>query len=100
LLFKQFDRQRSVSLQEGGVRGGDNGLAEALVRTFKRDYVPINPLPDAVTVLRQLHWWFADYVDNHLHSGLGMRSPREFIRAYSPIAGVRPCGRTGRELGN
>jgi transposase InsO family protein len=63
-----------------------NGLAEALVRTLKRDYVRINPLPDAVTVLQQLHRWFADYNDNHPHSGLGMRSPREFIRAHSPTA--------------
>jgi hypothetical protein len=36
-----------------------NGLAEALVRTLKRDYVRLNPLPDAVKVLRQLHRWFA-----------------------------------------
>ncbi len=63
-----------------------NGLAEALVRTLKRDYVRVNSLPDAVTVLRQLHRWFADYNDNHPHSGLGMRSPREFIRAHSPTA--------------
>jgi transposase InsO family protein len=38
-----------------------NGLAEAFVTTFKRDYVRVNPLPDAVTVLRQLHRWIADY---------------------------------------
>lgn len=63
-----------------------NGLAEALVRTLKRDYVRVNPLPDALTVLRQLHRWFADYNDNHPHSGLGMRSPREFIRAHSSTA--------------
>jgi putative transposase len=63
-----------------------NGLAEALVRTLKRDYVRLNPLPDAVTVLGQLHRWFADYNDNHPHSGLGMRSPREFIQAHSPTA--------------
>ena len=63
-----------------------NGLAEALVRTFKRDYVRVNPLPDAVTVLQQLHRRFADYNDNHPHSGLGMRSPREFIRDHSPTA--------------
>jgi putative transposase len=63
-----------------------NGLAEALVRTLKRDYVRVNPLPDALTVLRQLHRWFTDYNDNHPHSGLGMRSPREFIRAHSSTA--------------
>jgi hypothetical protein len=29
-----------------------NGMAEALVKTFKRDYVRVNPTPDAPTVLR------------------------------------------------
>ena len=48
-----------------------NGLAEAFVKTFKRDYVRINPLPDAQTVLRQLDGWFEDYNDNHPHSRLG-----------------------------
>jgi putative transposase len=60
-----------------------NGLAEAFVKTFKRDYVRVNPLSDAVTVLRQLTGWFADYNESHPHSGLGMRSPREFIRAQA-----------------
>ena len=63
-----------------------NGLAEAFVKTFKRDYVRVNPLPDAQTVLRQLDRWFEDYNDNHPHSRLGMRSPREYIRASSQPA--------------
>ena len=58
-----------------------NGIAEAFVKTFKRDYVRVNPLPDAHTVLRQIIGWFLDYNESHPHSGLGMRSPREFIRA-------------------
>ena len=58
-----------------------NGIAEAFVKTFKRDYVRVNPLPDAATVLRQIAGWFLDYNENHPHSGLKMRSPREFIRA-------------------
>ena len=60
-----------------------NGIAEAFVKTFKRDYVRINPLPDAATVLRQLTGWFDDYNENHPHSGLGMRSPKEFIQAQA-----------------
>jgi putative transposase len=60
-----------------------NGIAEAFVKTFKRDYVRVNPLPDAATVLRQIAGWFDDYNENHPHSGLGMRSPREFIRALA-----------------
>ena len=58
-----------------------NGLAEAFVKTFKRDYVRVNPLPNALTVLRLLDRWFKDYNENHPHSRLGMRSPREFIQA-------------------
>jgi putative transposase len=61
-----------------------NGLSEAFVRTFKRDYLRINPLPDATSALRQITAWFEDYNDNHPHSGLRMRSPREFIRARQP----------------
>ena len=60
-----------------------NGMAEAFVKTFKRDYVRVNPLPDAETVLRQLAGWFQDYNESHPHSGLGMRSPKEFIRAHA-----------------
>ena len=63
-----------------------NGLAEAFVKTFKRDYVRVNPLPNAETVLRLLDGWFEDYNENHPHSRLGMRSPREFIRAISQPA--------------
>jgi putative transposase len=58
-----------------------NGIAEAFVKTFKRDYARVNPLPNAATVLRQIAGWFDDYNESHPHSGLGMISPREFIRA-------------------
>jgi putative transposase len=60
-----------------------NGMAEAFVKTFKRDYVRVNPLPDAVTALRQVAGWIADYNEIHPHSALKMRSPREFIRAQA-----------------
>lgn len=63
-----------------------NGMAEAFVKTFKRDYVRVNPLPDARTVLQSLDVWFEDYNESHPHSRLGMRSPREFIRAMSTTA--------------
>ena len=35
-----------------------NGIAEAFVRTFKRDYVRVGACPDAQTVLRSLPAWF------------------------------------------
>ena len=57
-----------------------NGMAEAFVRTLKRDYVRVSSLPDALTVLRQLPGWLAHYNEVHPHRALGYRSPREFIR--------------------
>lgn len=57
-----------------------NGMAESFVRTFKRDYVYLNDVWDAQTVLTQLDSWFQDYNDNHPHKGLKMLSPRQFRR--------------------
>jgi putative transposase len=65
-----------------------NGVSEAFVKTLKRDYSRINPRPDALTVMEQLPGWIEDYNENHPHSGLRMRSPREFIRSRSQPA---PC---------
>jgi len=55
-----------------------NGMAEAFVKTFKRDYAGVRPLPDAATVLAQLGDWFEHYNTAHPHKSLGYRSPREF----------------------
>jgi putative transposase len=53
-------------------------MAESFVKTFKRDYVSINPTPDALTVLEQ----FADLVRRLQRGpsayGLSYRSPNEF----------------------
>ena len=56
-----------------------NGMAEAFVRTLKRDYVRFSPKPDAKTVIEQLPGWLAHYNDVHPHRALGYRSPREYI---------------------
>jgi putative transposase len=61
-----------------------NGMAEAFVKTFKRDYAYVHDRPDAQTVLSQLSEWFEDYNEIHPHKGLRMKSPREFIRSYQP----------------
>jgi len=58
-----------------------NGISEAFVNTLKRDYVRVNPLPDAQIALSAIDDWIEDYNENHPHSGLKMRSPREFIKA-------------------
>lgn len=57
-----------------------NGMAEAFVKTFKRDYVYVNELPDAASVLAQLKTWFEHYNEVHPHRGLRMKSPREYRR--------------------
>ena len=61
-----------------------NGMSEAFVKTLKRDYLRVGPVPDAKTALDQIAGWFDDYNENHPHSGLRMRSPREFRRAHQP----------------
>ncbi len=58
-----------------------NGMAEAFVKTFKRDYVYVHDRPDAKTVMAQLQQWFEDYNEYHPHKGLKMKSPRQFIRS-------------------
>jgi transposase InsO family protein len=57
-----------------------NGMAEAFVKTFKRDYVYHADLSSAETVIKLLDGWFDDYNENHPHKGLGMKSPREYRR--------------------
>jgi len=38
-----------------------NGMAEAFVKTIKRDYARVSRRPDAASVLRQLDCWFEHY---------------------------------------
>jgi len=62
-----------------------NGMAEAFVKTFKRDYVRVTPIPDAATALALIDSWMEDYNTVHPHSRLGYRSPREYILSQ-PVA--------------
>jgi len=55
-----------------------NGLAEAFVGTFKRDYVDGAELRDAESVLKQLGGWIEDYNTQAPHAALGMRSPADY----------------------
>jgi putative transposase len=69
-----------------------NGLAEAFVGTFKRDYLAGAELRDAEAVLAQLGGWFDDYNTQAPHSALGMRSPLEY-RLWSAnrlLGGIEP----------
>ncbi|MFK3969090.1 IS3 family transposase, partial [Ensifer adhaerens] len=38
-----------------------NGMSEAFVKTLKRDYIRISPIPDADTALRNIDGWIEDY---------------------------------------
>jgi transposase InsO family protein len=63
-----------------------NGIAEAFVKTLKRDYVRVNPIPNAEAALAAIPFWMDDYNDVHPHSRFGYRSPREYIRVMSQPA--------------
>lgn len=69
-----------------GDRAEPDGMAEAFVRTFKRDHVRVNPTPDAATALAAIERRINDYNEVHPHSRLGFRSPREYIRAMAQPA--------------
>jgi putative transposase len=66
-----------------------NGMSEAFVKTLKRDYARVTPLPDARTVLGLVDGWITDYNTVHPHSALRMRSPAEFRAALNPSRTVR-----------
>jgi hypothetical protein len=62
-----------------------------LVKTLKRDFLRVIPVPDAASVLDRIAGWLVDYNDNHPHSGLRMRSPRAFrcVRQPAEVSGYR-----------
>lgn len=61
-------------------------MAEAFVKTFKRDYVYLNDVPDAATVLNTLLLWIEDYNCNHPHSGLKSKHPANTALPSDPIS--------------
>ncbi|BAT67782.1 hypothetical protein PALA35_04415 [Pseudomonas aeruginosa] len=50
------------------------------MKTTKRDYIRHMPKPDRATALRNLATAFEHYNEEHPHSALKYRSPREFRR--------------------
>ena len=56
-------------------------MAEAFVKSFKRDYVRVSSIPDADAALQAVPEWVDDYNDIRPHSQLGYLSPREYIKA-------------------
>jgi len=63
-----------------------NGMAEALVKTFKRDYVAAMDRRDARTVMLQLDAAFTHYNEVHPHSALKMLSPRLFRQKHAHLS--------------
>jgi len=55
-------------------------MAEAFVKTFKRDYVSFGDLSSAERVIEQLPAWFEDYNEKALHKVLKMLSSRQYRR--------------------
>ena len=62
-------------------------MAEAFVRTLKRDYVRVSVLPDTESVLRQLPVWLAHYTTFTLIA----RSATARRASSSPDQPRRPC---------
>jgi len=76
-----FARQIGLKPVTTPVRSSQsNGMAERSVKTIKRDYVAQMPKPDRETALRDLTIAFEHYNEQHPHSALKYRSPREFRR--------------------
>ena len=60
-----------------------NGMAEALVKTIKRDYAYVTDLPSATAVLGMLEAWFEDYNSKAPHKGLRLLTPRGYRLAQN-----------------
>ena len=61
-----------------------NGMAEAFVKTIKRDYVYVNDCSCAEKTMKLLEKWIYDYNHKAPHSALDMRSPVEYIKSNQP----------------
>lgn len=62
-----------------------NGMAERFVKTMKEDYIAFMEKPDVRTALSNLAAAFNHYNENHPHSALGYRSPREYRRQRATL---------------
>ena len=68
-----------------------NGMAEAFVRTIKRDYVRVSPCPNAETVMFQLPSWITHYNEVHPHKALGYSIVAHETKCTKPqLAGSDP----------
>lgn len=63
-----------------------NGMAEALVKTIKRDYAYVSRLPSASAVMALLPIWFEDDNTCAPHKSSRLMAPREHIRSRKQAA--------------
>jgi putative transposase len=81
LMLESVEKRFGDQLPATPVRSPQsNGMAESFVKTIKRDYVAHMPKPDRETALRNLAIAFEHYNEEHPHSALNYRSPRNFRR--------------------
>ena len=83
VVAKALDR---LSPDQEDIAGLHKRMQLAGVSVFTRSEGEISSLhiglkgPEAAAALPQIAGWFEDYTQNHPHSWLRMRSPREFMR--------------------
>ncbi len=71
-----FGRELGLDIRTTPIRSPEsNGMAEAFVKTFKRDYVLFGDLRGAGRVMQQLSEWIEDYNERAPHKALAMRAP-------------------------
>ena len=66
-----------------------NGIAEAFVKTFKRDYAQLSILSDAETVIALLPAWFEDYT--RISPRAASTTPALPSRRGAGVASPRPA---------
>jgi hypothetical protein len=73
-------------------------MAEAFVKTFKRDVVYLADGRDATTVMKQLPEWFEEDNEAHPHKGLRRFTPCDFRCAQSHLKTVQLDGATPKAI--
>ena len=88
---RAFARQIGLEPVTTAIRSPQsNGMAEAFVKTFKRDYADRMDRRDAPTLMRQLGEAFEHYNSIHPHKALKMMSPRLFRQHIAQLSNS-PC---------
>ncbi|HFL5056750.1 TPA: IS3 family transposase [Escherichia coli] len=78
---RQFSRELNLEPCTTAVSSPQsNGMAERFVKTMKEDYIAFMPKPNVRTAVHNLAVAIEHYNENHPHSALGYRSPREYRR--------------------